>query len=264
MKDIQNQKDTRGIDIQRVGVTDVRLPFLIKMKDGTYQSVLAAIQVTVGLPNQFKGTHMSRFMEVLNKWRQKAVSMRQLHLILQDILERLDAQEAYIKISFKYFIEKTAPVSGLKSLMDYDCSFSGELRADGSFDPVMGVAVPYTSLCPCSKAISDYGAHNQRSVMTAHVRFVPGKFIWIEDLIAIMEEQASSPVYGLLKREDEKFVTETAYENPKFVEDTLRDLVLAFRGEDCLSWFSVECTNFESIHNHNAYASHEEYMQHGE
>jgi GTP cyclohydrolase I len=261
MKDIQNLSDTRGIDIQKVGVTDVHLPFLIREKSGGFQSVLANIQVTVSLPNQYKGTHMSRFVEVLNEWRQKAVSLREIRLILEDIIQRLDAREGHLEIAFKYFIEKEAPVSHLKSVLDYDIVFSGNLTAAGKFDAILSVTVPFTSLCPCSKAISDGGAHNQRSMMKASVRFVPPQFEWIEDLVHVMESQASSPVYSLLKREDEKYVTEAAYNNPKFVEDTIRDLVLAFRKIKSIRWFDVECKNFESIHNHNAYARHSEYTQ---
>lgn len=259
MKDIQNLSDTRGIDIQKVGVTDIHLPFLIKMKEGGFQSVLANIQVTVSLPNQYKGTHMSRFVEVLNDWRQKAVSLREIRHILEDIIGRLNAKEGHLELDFKYFIEKEAPVSRLKSVLDYDVVFSGNLTDTGKFDPILTVTVPFTSLCPCSKAISDGGAHNQRSIMKASVRFSPHQFVWIEDLVTMMEAQASSPVYTLLKREDEKYVTEAAYNNPKFVEDTIRDLVLTFRNVKSISWFDVECRNFESIHNHNAYARHSEY-----
>lgn len=261
MKDIQNLSDTRGIDIQKVGVTDIHLPFLIKMKQGGFQSVLADIQVTVSLPNQYKGTHMSRFVEVLNEWRQKAVSLHEIRHILEDMIQRLNAKEGHLQLAFKYFIEKEAPVSHLKSVLDYDVVFSGNLTDDGTFDSIMAVTVPFTSLCPCSKAISAYGAHNQRSLMKASVRFVPHRFVWIEDLVKVMEAQASSPIYPLLKREDEKFVTEAAYENSKFVEDTIRDLVMAFRQMTSIRWFDVECKNFESIHNHNAYARHCEYTQ---
>jgi len=258
MKDVQNQADLRGIPIQKVGVNDVHLPFQIKTKSGSFQSVLACIRLTVDLPQEYKGTHMSRFIEVLSDWRQKPVSNREMDAMLRDIMTRLGAQRAHIEIRFKYFIEKVAPVSGLKSLLDYDCVFEGDLGLGGQLNFVLGIAVPFTSLCPCSREISDYGAHNQRGVMKVRIKYVPGRFIWIEDLVELMERQGSCPVYPLLKREDEKFVTEMAYDNAKFIEDVLRDLVLALRGLDGATWFEVECESFESIHNHSAYAFHEE------
>ena len=258
MKDVQSQADQRGIPIQKVGVNDVHLPFQIKTKAGSFQSVLACIRLTVDLPQEYKGTHMSRFIEVLSDWRQKPVSNREMDAMLRDIMSRLGAQRSHIEIRFKYFIEKVAPVSGLKSLLDYDCVFEGNLGSDGPLDFILGLSVPFTSLCPCSREISDYGAHNQRGVMKVRIKYVPGRFIWIEDLVELMERQASCPVYPLLKREDEKFVTETAYDNAKFIEDVLRDLVLALRGQEGVTWFEVECESFESIHNHSAYAFHEE------
>jgi GTP cyclohydrolase I len=258
VKDVQNRTDERGIAIQRVGVSDVHLPFLIKTKAGHFQSVLAKIRLTVDLPKEFKGTHMSRFIEVLSDWSQKPVSSKEMQQILADVAGRLNAKRAQIDIEFKYFIEKTAPVSGLKSMLDYDCLFSGHYFEDQPFEFVLGLQVPFTSLCPCSKEISAYGAHNQRGMMKAKVRYRQGQFIWIEDLAVLMEEQGSCPVYPLLKREDEKFVTEKAYETPKFVEDVLRDLVLQLRALPGVEWFEVECENYESIHNHSAYAHHTE------
>lgn len=256
MKDVQSLTDERGIAIQKVGVSEVHLPFLIKRKSGSFQSVLANIKLTVDLPKEYKGTHMSRFIEVLSDWSQKPVSYPQMSAILNDLTGRLDARRASIDIAFKFFIEKTAPVSGMKSLLDYDCLFAGSLEQGNHLDFVLGLTVPFTSLCPCSKEISSYGAHNQRGLMRVKVRFQPGRFVWIEDLAALMEAQASAPVYSLLKRDDEKYLTELAYENPKFVEDVLRDLVLALRALDGVAWFEVECENYESIHNHSAYASH--------
>jgi GTP cyclohydrolase I len=258
MKDVQSSIDQRGVPIQKVGVNDVRLPFQIKTKTGSFQSVLAQIKLTVDLPQEYKGTHMSRFIEVLNDWRQKPVSNREMDAILRDIRERLGAQRSHIEIHFKYFIEKKAPVSALTSLLDFDRVFEGNLAADSPMDFVLGVSVPFTSLCPCSREISEYGAHNQRGLMKVRIKYPPGKFIWIEDLVHLMEQQGSSQVYPLLKREDEKYVTEKAYDNPKFVEDVLRDLVLALRGLEGVAWFEVECESFESIHNHSAYASHTE------
>lgn len=258
MKDVQNLSDERGIAIQKVGVSEVHLPFLIKTKAGSFQSVLANIKLTVDLPEEYKGTHMSRFIEVLSDWSQKPVSYREMESILNDLTGRLNAQRAAIDIAFKYFIGKTAPVSGMKSLLDYDCLFSGSLVRGQQLDFMLGLKVPFTSLCPCSKEISRYGAHNQRGLMRVRVKHLPGRFIWIEDLAQLMESQGSAPVYSLLKREDEKYLTEQAYENPKFVEDILRDLVLALRGLDGIAWFEVECENYESIHNHSAYAAHVE------
>jgi len=260
MKDVQNSEDERGIAIQKVGVSDVHLPFFIKAKDGHFQAVLANIKLTVDLPKEYKGTHMSRFIEVLNEWSQKPFCNREMNAILNDIINRLDAKRASIDIAFKYFIEKTAPVSGMKSLLDFDCLFSGNIIRGKQLDFTLGLSVPFTSLCPCSKEISAYGAHNQRGLMRVLVKHKPGKFIWIEDLAKLMEAQASAPVYSLLKREDEKHLTEKAYENPKFVEDVLRDLVIALRPLENLVWFEVECENYESIHNHSAYASHVEYV----
>ena len=258
MKDVQNVLDERGIAIQNVGISNVHLPFLIKTKEKSFQSVLANIKLTVELPSAYKGTHMSRFIEILSEWSQKPVSSREMSSILRETLQRLDAPTAQIDIGFKYFIAKEAPVSKLKSLLDVECLFAARLTESGEFEFTLGVEVPFTSLCPCSKEISAYGAHNQRGVMRVQVRHQKGHFIWLEDLVALMERQASCPIYPLLKREDEKFVTEQAYENPKFVEDILRDLVLALRETDGVCWFAVECENYESIHNHSAYAKHAE------
>lgn len=259
MKDVQNSSDERGIDIQKVGINDVHLPFYIKTKSGSLQSVLAKIRLTVELPKEYKGTHMSRFIEILSHWSQKPVSSREMEFILNDTIEYLSAKRAYLDVKFKYFIEKTAPISGLKSMLDYDCMFSASLTKGEQLHFVLGVDVPFTSLCPCSKEISMYGAHNQRGLMKVKLKHAPGKFIWIEDLAAVMESQGSCPVYPLLKREDEKYVTEKAYENPKFVEDILRDLILSLRHMNDIEWFEIECENYESIHNHSAYASHVEF-----
>ncbi|HWR43627.1 GTP cyclohydrolase FolE2 [Sporomusa sp.] len=258
MKDVQNSCDERGIAIQKVGVSDVHLPFLIKTKSGSFQTVLAKIKLTVDLPQEFKGTHMSRFIEILSDWSQKPVSYKEIEYMLTDTIDRLHAQRAHIDIYFKYFIEKTAPISGFKSMLDYDCMFSASLAKGEHLDFMFGITVPFTSLCPCSKEISQYGAHNQRGIMRVKIKHQHGRFIWIEDLAELMEQQGSCQVYPLLKRADEKYVTEKAYENPKFVEDVLRDLVLTLRQIDSVQWFEVECENYESIHNHSAYAAHTE------
>lgn len=264
MKDIQSSADSRGIAIQRVGVSDVHLPFFIKTKEGTFQQVLARIRFTVSLPEEFKGTHMSRFLEILDPWSSQPVAEPEMEAILGEALDRLSAASADLEIAFKYFIRKHAPVSGRSSYLDLDCRFFGSKRRGEPMSFELGTDVPMTSLCPCSKAIARYGAHNQRGIIRTRVRYRQGsECIYIEDLSALLEAQASSPVYPILKREDEKYVTERAYENPKFVEDILRDIVLALRSLPDLEWFSVSCENFESIHNHNAYASHEETLVRG-
>lgn len=258
LKDVQNTLDRRGIAIQKVGVKDVHLPLLIKTKAGSFQSVLANIMLTVDLPQEYKGTHMSRFIETLHDWSAKPLSSPEMQAILRDICRRLAARRGHLVISFKYFIEKHAPVSGLKSLLDVNVMFRGDYVSGTGYDFTLGLAVPFTSLCPCSKEIAAYGAHNQRGLMRVNIQCRRGHFIWIEDLVAIMEAQASAPVYPLLKREDEKYVTELAYDHPKFVEDVLRDLVLALRQIPDVTRFEVECENYESIHNHSAYAAHVE------
>lgn len=259
MKDVQNTIDRRGIAIQRVGIKDAFLPFKIKTRDGGFEQVCAKVCFTVALPMEFKGTHMSRFLEILNPWSTRPVAEPEMAEILGEALEKLKAESAEIRIDFKYFVDRVAPISGKKSVLDVDCFFLGNMVRGGRLDFALGVKVPYTSLCPCSKEISMYGAHNQRGILAARLRFCPPhECILIEDLVELLEKQASCQIYPLLKREDEKYVTETAYENPKFVEDILRDGVLALRSLEGLGWFSLECENFESIHNHNAYASHEE------
>lgn len=259
MKDVQNSIDRRGIAIQRVGIKEACLPFLIKTKANGYQQAAAKVCFTAALPMEYKGTHMSRFLEILNPWSKKPVAESELAEILQEALERLMAEAASIRLDFKYFVDRQAPVSGRPSVLDVDCFFAGTMERGGGLDFTLGVGLPYTSLCPCSKEISSYGAHNQRGVMDVQVRFRAGfECILIEDLVELMEKQASCQIYPLLKREDEKFVTERAYENPKFVEDILRDGVLALRSLPGIQWFSLECENFESIHNHSAYAAHEE------
>jgi len=261
MQDVQNLTDSRGIDIQHVGVNHVHLPFNIKTKEGGYQQVLADVRFTVALPKKYKGTHMSRFIEILNPWTAKPLAENEMESILSEAIERLSAERAAVKLDFKYFIEKKAPVSQMVSWLDLDCSFFGEKEKNKPMIFTLGLEVPFTSLCPCSREISDYGAHNQRSVCRVKVRFKEGfECIYIEDLTALIEEQGSCQIYPLLKRQDEKFVTEKAYENPKFVEDILRDEVLALRKLEGLAYFSIECENFESIHNHNAFAGHEEWL----
>jgi GTP cyclohydrolase I len=204
----------------------------------------------VGLPHQFKGTHMSRFVEILNA-HEREITVETFKVMLQEMVEKLEAEEGRIEMTFPYFIDKAAPVSGVRSLMDYEVTFIAQiLKGKPCF--AMKVLVPVTSLCPCSKRISDYGAHNQRSHVT--VTAYTGDFVWIEEIVDMVEKQASSELYGLLKRPDEKYVTERAYDNPKFVEDMVRDVAALLNLDERITRYVVESENFESIHNHSAYA----------
>lgn len=257
LNDVQGQKDIRNIDIQKVGVKDVEIPLVIlrKLKNGKTDSqrVYAKAKMSVSLNREFKGTHMSRFIEILNDYRKKNLVGVDIKKMLYDMKERLKAENAYIKFDFKYFIKKTAPKSGLEALMCYDCYFEGTLNGD-NYTFSLGTKVPLTTLCPCSKEISDFGAHNQRATVKVKVSYPENEHIWLEDLIKEVEKAGSAEVYSLLKREDEKAVTETAYENPKFVEDVLRDVVLSLENNKKISSFEVEIEAMESIHNHNAWA----------
>lgn len=257
MNDVQNQSDERNIDIQKVGVKDVEIPLIIqrKLKNGAVdtQRVYAKAKMSVSLNRQFKGTHMSRFIEILNDYRKKNLVGVDIKKMLLDMKERLSAENAYVKFDFKYFIKKTAPKSELEALMCYDCYFEGKLDGD-DYKFFLGTKVPVTTLCPCSKEISEYGAHNQRAIVKVKISYPEKEHIWLEDLIKSIEEAGSSEVYSLLKREDEKAVTERAYENPKFVEDVLRDIVLKLENNKIINFFEVEIEAQESIHNHNAWA----------
>jgi GTP cyclohydrolase I len=250
MIDIQNLKDERNIDIQKVGVKGLKYPIIVLDRAHGTQPVNATINMYVNLLRRFKGTHMSRFVEVLNEIREQ-VNIRTFHSILEKIRTKLRAESAHIEIEFPYFIEKTAPRSGAKSLMEYRCQFIGTCN-DSDMDFQVGMVVPVTTVCPCSKEISRSGAHNQRSIVTVRVRF--RKFFWIEDVIKLIEKSASGEVYSLLKRIDEKFVTENGYENPMFVEDVVRNVAGRLSQDENFTWYSVEAENFESIHNHSAYA----------
>lgn len=257
MKDIQNTKDTRNIDIQKVGINHLDLPLTIQRKNQSNQIVSAKAKVSVSLPRDYKGTHMSRFVEVLNEWQTKDLLGVDIKGCLEQIIKNLDAKSGYLQFKFKYFVDKIAPVTKNKSFMGYDCSFEGEIN-EGTYKFILGVKVPVTTLCPCSKEISDNGAHNQRALISVKVSYDEDKHIWIEDLIDIIEACASCPVYPLLKREDEKFVTEKAWDNPRFVEDVLREVVLKLRNNDIVNSFEVECEALESIHNHSAWAYQKE------
>lgn len=257
LKDVASGKDARGITIQRVGVKDVHLPVRIRRKGGGHDLVLARIDLSVELPEHYRGTHMSRFLEILFRAGEKPISKFDVQDMLAEAREKLDARRAHLDIAFKYFITKRAPATGSESALDYDCLFRGILD-DSGFLFTLGVEVPVTLLCPCSKEISARGAHNQRAVVRAHVRYRPEEMVWIEDLVALIETQGSAEIFPLLKRADEKAVTEQAYDNPKFVEDVLRDVVIAFRRDSRIDWFEVECESHESIHNHSVYAYSQE------
>ncbi|NJD91059.1 MAG: GTP cyclohydrolase I FolE2 [Geobacter sp.] len=248
--DIQKSGDSRNIAIDKVGVKDISYPIVVMDKQKKFQHTIARINMYVDLPHHFKGTHMSRFIEILNSYREE-IALDKLETILLEMKKKLGASVAHLKMEFPYFIEKKAPVSKAKSLMEYTCTFDARM-ADG-FDFTLGIKVPVTSLCPCSKELSEYGAHNQRSIISVKIRY--SSFIWIEELAAMIESCGSSPVYSLLKRVDEKYVTEKAYENPKFVEDIVREVTEKLTEDQRISWFRVEAENFESIHKHSAYAS---------
>ncbi|HYH02175.1 MAG TPA: GTP cyclohydrolase FolE2 [Bacillota bacterium] len=263
MLDVQNMKDERGIEIQRVGLKDVHFPFQIKMKSGGFQHVQGIVTIAVNLPHQFKGTHLSRFMELLMCWSEKPITGKEIRQLLTQLCANLEVAEAEISLKFRYFLPLQAPVSQALGYLDYHGEFKGTLSMpDNQFDYQLGVELPVLTLCPCSKEISAYGAHNQRAMIRSLIRFKPGKIVWLEDLIELLRDQGSCPVFPVLKREDEKYVTETAYLNPKFVEDVLRDSVLALRSESRITWFQVEVESFESIHNHSAFASHVETIAH--
>lgn len=248
--DVQSSADTRRIAIDKVGIKDIRHPVVIKDRSGQVQHVVATFNMYVNLPHNFKGTHMSRFVEILNQ-HERELTVKSFKEVLHEMIERLDAEAGHIEMSFPFFVNKKAPVSGVGSLLDYDVTFIGEIK-NNSPSVTVKVVVPVTSLCPCSKKISDYGAHNQRSHVTLTVR--TNGFVWIEELIDIVENEASCQLYGLLKRPDEKHVTEQAYDNPKFVEDMVRDVAARLNDDDRVSAYIVESENFESIHNHSAYA----------
>jgi GTP cyclohydrolase I len=249
--DVQGSLDRRQIAIDKVGIKNIRHPIRIHDKSVGTQHTVASFNMYVGLPHNFKGTHMSRFVEILNR-DERELSVDSFEPMLRSMVEKLEAKSGHLEMRFPYFIAKTAPVSGVKSLMDYEVSFIGTLAEDGHHDFTIKVVVPVTSLCPCSKEISAYGAHNQRSHVT--VTATVNEHLWIEEIVQLVESQASCEVYGLLKRPDEKFVTERAYNNPKFVEDMVRDVATLLNAEARIDAYIVESENFESIHNHSAYA----------
>ncbi|UCD90379.1 MAG: GTP cyclohydrolase I FolE2 [Desulfobacterales bacterium] len=252
MKDIQNERDYRNIPIDKVGIKNLQYPIIVLDRQNKFQHTVANINMYVDLPHEYKGTHMSRFVEMLHLFRPE-VSLKNISVILGEMKKHLDAASAQIEVTFPYFIEKTSPVSHSPGLMDYSCSFIGSSDPHDKIDLVSIVVVPISSVCPCSKEISQGGAHNQRGQVRLSTRF--HKFIWIEDMIELVEGCASCEVYSVLKRVDEKHVTEKGFSNPKFVEDIVRDVAEKLKKDNNITWFSVSAENFESIHNHSAYAS---------
>jgi len=249
LADVQSMPDARNIPIDKVGVRSIGYPITVMDRAQGSQQTVASINMYVNLPREFKGTHMSRFVEILNRYRGD-MNIRNFPLILRAIRSELQAEEAHLEITFPYFIKKKAPVTGSESLMQYTCSIHGKVNHDVSMG--VKVTVPVTTLCPCSKEIADQGAHNQRGNVELSVRF--RRFLWIEDLVELVESCASCDIFPLLKREDEKWVTERAYENPMFVEDVVRSVAEKLLEDDNITWFAVDFENIESIHSHNAYA----------
>ncbi len=248
--DVQSSIDSRHIAIDKVGIKDIRHPVRVRDRSDGEQHTVATFNMYVQLPHNFKGTHMSRFVQILNS-HERELSVTSFKEMLREMAEHLESEAGHIEMNFPYFINKTAPVSGVRSLLDYDVTFIGEI-CRGRPKMYIKVVVPVTSVCPCSKKISDYGAHNQRSHVTVQVR--SRGFIWLEELIELVEQEASCELYSLLKRPDEKRVTEHAYNNPKFVEDMVRDVAGKLNRDDRVGAYRVESENFESIHNHSAYA----------
>ncbi len=248
--DVQGSADTRNIPINKVGIKEIRHPIRVKDRTGGEQHTIAIFNMYVDLPHDFKGTHMSRFVEVVEN-HEREISVDSFKDMLAEMTDRLEAKSGHVEMNFPYFISKKAPVSGVESLMDYQVALVGD-HVNGETSLTIQVIVPVTSLCPCSKKISDRGAHNQRSHVT--VRAKTRGFVWIEELIDIVEQEASCELYGLLKRPDEKYVTERAYDNPKFVEDMVRDIAVRLNKDERILAYTIESENFESIHNHSAYA----------
>lgn len=252
LKDVQNEKDKHNLPIDKVGIRNIKYPIIVLDRENKKQSTIADINMFVNLKNGLRGTHMSRFVEILNDFKQE-VTLNKLDIILKEMLNRLEAEYAYIEVSFPYFLKKTAPVSGMTSYLHYDAHLIGKMNRSGCTDHMLKVEVPVTTLCPCSKEISAQNAHNQRSIVKLAVRY--REFVWLEELIEIAESQASCEIYPLLKRIDEKYVTEKAYSNPRFVEDIVREIAAEMNDDDRITWYSVEAENYESIHSHNAYAA---------
>ena len=250
IEDVQASLDTREIPINRVGIKDIQHPITVQNRDGSSSASIATFSMSVSLPHDQKGTHMSRFIQMLNE-TETVISAKHFHKMLNEMAQRLEADAGYIEMQFPYFIEKTAPVSKVKSLMDYQVNLVGQIE-NGYLASTLEVTIPVKSLCPCSKKISEYGAHNQRSHITVGVNC--SSKLWLNELIQSVEAQASAELFSILKRPDEKFITERAYNNPKFVEDVVRDIANEFDNNDKISRYYVHAENFESIHNHSAFA----------
>ena len=250
LEDVQNHIDDRNVAIEQVGVSGLRYPITVLDKRQEHQNTVATLNLSVGLPHESKGTHMSRFVEVIERHRGE-LTVNTIQSVLEDLRTTLDTESARIEVAFDYFLERSAPASGATALMDYHCEFTGQLNNE-KLDFILTVHVPVTSLCPCSKAISDYGAHNQRGTIRIDCR--SSDIVWIEELIEVAESSASSPVYPLIKRDDERFVTMQAYDNPVFVEDMVRNVAVKLREDKRVQGFKVRAENYESIHNHNAFA----------
>lgn len=248
--DVQGSVDTRNLPINRVGIKDISHPISVIGKDGKKTATVANFSMSVSLPHDQKGTHMSRFVEQLNS-KPIDISAKNFNALLTDMTQRLEAKDGYIEMQFPFFVNKKAPVSGVESLMDYQVTLAGQIE-NNHLDSTLEVVVPVKSLCPCSKKISEFGAHNQRSHITVGINC--SNRIWLEDLIRLVEEQASAELFAILKRPDEKFITEQAYKNPKFVEDVVRDVANTFNNTDSISRYYIHAENFESIHNHSAFA----------
>jgi GTP cyclohydrolase I len=251
LTDTQNERDDRNLAIDRVGVKSLRFPVEVREKNGAVQRTVATVALAVDLPHHYKGTHMSRFVEVLNS-HGTCLDVRSMAALPKELLDRLEAQRAHVEFQFPFFRSKAAPVTGKQGLMDCEVRFEVEAEKGGEVDFVLTVMVPVTTLCPCSKAISARGAHNQRGIVTYSIRFAEA--VWIEDAVELVERSASSELYSLLKRPDEKAVTERAYDHPVFVEDLVRNVASRSNAHKTITWYRVEAENFESIHNHNAYA----------
>lgn len=250
IEDVQGRADSRKIPINRVGIKDIFHPVRVRDRSGEDQHTVANFNMYVALPHNFKGTHMSRFVELLHE-HEREISVESFRQMLTEMTQRLDASSGHVEMTFPYFVTKRAPVTGVASMVKYDASMIGEIR-EGREELWLRVVVAATSLCPCSKRISDYGAHNQRSHITIKARI--SGHVWIEELIDMAEREASCEVFGILKRPDEKWVTERAYDNPKFVEDIVRDVAVRLNDDPRVLSYVVEAENFESIHNHSAYA----------
>ncbi len=250
MRDVQSEDDDRRIALKKVGIKNLRYPITVRDKTKTEQHTVASVNLSVDLPHRFRGAHMSRFVEALNSCR-GMIGVENMQQVLHTVRSQLKAKEAHLEMQFPYFIEKRAPVSGAKGLMEYVCRFI--VSSNNGYDFVLAVEVPVTNLCPCSKELAERGAHNQRGLVTVQVRFET--LVWIEELVDVVEASASCDLYAVLKRRDEKFVTERAYSRPRFVEDIVREIALRLDADGRITWYTVEAENQESIHNHSAYAA---------